>query len=77
MTITPQQAQEWLNNSRHQPVKPEKLARYVADIQEGNWRLGEEARPIIIKGGQIANGYHRLTAIVQANKEVEMKLKEE
>jgi len=72
MLITPQQAQEWLDRSKFQTVRPDKLSGYVRDIEEGNWRAGTEGSPLSIIGGKIGNGYHRVRAIIEAKKEVEM-----
>jgi len=73
--VTPKLAKEWMSRCKAQDVQPEKVARFVADIKGGNWRTGEEDKFIAVRKEGVKNGYHRLTAIVQANKAVEMKVK--
>lgn len=70
MTITPQQALEWLNkNSSNRPLSHARIRQYVKDITDGNFGLtGEAIR--FFEDGSLADGQHRLTAIVKACKPI-------
>lgn len=73
MTVTPSEARDWLDtkNSRNRPVSQFAIDRYTQEIKAGNWKLN--GQPIIFgKSGNILDGQHRLKAIVQANKAVEL-----
>ncbi len=72
MTITPQEAREWLDtkNSKNRPVSENAVAKYTQEMKEGRWKLN--GQPIIFnKSGQLANGQHRLLACIRANKPFE------
>lgn len=70
MTITPQQALEWLGkNSSNRPLSHARIRQYVKDITDGNFGLtGEAIR--FFEDGNLADGQHRLTAIVKACKPI-------
>ena len=64
-TITPAAASELLAlNVSNRHVRKHVVARYVADMSSGNWRLTGE--PIIVNGTSLVNGQHRLLACVQS-----------
>jgi len=71
MTVTPQQALAWLEkNSSNRPLSLARIKQYTKDIIDGNFGLtGEAIR--FFEDGALADGQHRLTAIVKACKSVE------
>ena len=71
-TISPTEAALWLDtkNSNNRPVSQSTVERYIQEIRQGNWKCN--GQPVIFnKSGQLANGQHRLKAIVAANKSIE------
>ena len=71
-TISPTEAALWLDtkNSNNRPISQSTVDRYVQEIKSGNWKVNGQA-VIFNKNGQLANGQHRLKAIVAANKSIE------
>lgn len=70
MTVTPQLAVEWLGkNTSNRPLSHARIRQYVKDIIDGNFGLtGEAIR--FFEDGSLADGQHRLTAIVKACKPI-------
>lgn len=68
MTITPQEAREWLDtkNSNNRPVSENAVSKYAQEMKDGRWRLNGQSI-IFNKSGQLANGQHRLIACVRSN----------
>lgn len=70
--VTPELAETWLSrNTNNRNVRRAVVDAYARDIESGRWRLNGET----IKfgpGGQLLDGQHRLSAIVQADAAVAM-----
>lgn len=66
-TITPADAEKLLRrNGVNRALNKHVVARYMSDMQTGQWKLNGEA--VIVNGtGELKNGQHRLTACVKAN----------
>jgi hypothetical protein len=67
MTISPALAAELLNrNEDNRVIKAAKVANFAADMSSGRWAFNGE--PIIISDtGELNDGQHRLTALIQAD----------
>lgn len=65
-TVTPERAQEFLDQNRtNRPARVTKVREYVTDMEAGNWR--ETGDPIRFDTtGRLIDGQHRLTAQVQS-----------
>lgn len=66
MDITPEIAKAWLEkrNNVNRHISPATVARYAADLKAGEW--WQIVEPISLgPDGEIINGQHRLTAIVE------------
>jgi hypothetical protein len=72
-TITPEMAQNYLdaNHENQRPLKNARIKKYAEDIANNMWLLNGESI-IIADDGTILDGQHRLSAIVLANKSVEI-----
>lgn len=67
-TITPADAAAFLNNNtnNYRTLRAAVVARYAADMKDGNWVL--TGAPIVFNGdGTLIDGQHRLQACVLAN----------
>lgn len=53
-------------NPDNRRIRPTKLAQLVRDMKSGRWAMNGEAI-IVAREGEINDGQHRLTAIVEAN----------
>lgn len=64
--ITPEQAQEYLNNNaKHRPIKEKKVAEYMMEMEDGTWALN--GKTICFDwNGRLLNGQHRLSAVVRS-----------
>ena len=66
-TIDAAQAQAYLdNNAKHRPIKDKKVAEYMAEMQNGQWRLNGKTI-CFDRNGRLLNGQHRLSAVVRSN----------
>jgi hypothetical protein len=67
VTITPGLASIILaKNDHNRNIRPAKLAQFAADMRKGRWAFNGE--PIIMaKSGELNDGQHRLSALVDAN----------
>lgn len=65
-TINPSEAQAYLdNNAKHRPIKDKKVAEYMAEMQDGHWKLN--GKTICFDStGRLLNGQHRLSAVVRS-----------
>lgn len=71
-TVTPEEAKLLLqNNSNNRAIRQKRVESYAKDMINGNWNLTGQGITID-KNGQILDGQHRLSAIVLANKPIEM-----
>ncbi len=71
--VTPAKAAEWLaKNTKNRGLSPCRVDSIARDITEGRWSVAESiTAPIMLHpDGTLANGQHRLSAIVKANKPV-------
>lgn len=70
--VTPAMASEWLGkNRKNRKLRPGKAARYARDITSGNWLATGDAVKFD-HDGNLLDGQHRLTAILQAGEPAEM-----
>lgn len=67
-TINPKTAREWLLNKieEQRPIRENHVHRLAAEIKTGNFRLTSDA--IVLLKGRLANGQHRLSGVVMADK---------
>jgi len=67
-TVTPQIAAEWLamNLSRQRQITEDRVIKMAAEMAEGRWKLSSDA--ITFLKGELANGQHRLSAVIRAHK---------
>lgn len=71
--VTPGEAKDWLDNHnpRNRDVSPEVVNHYTRQMQAGGWvMIGDPVR--IDTNGDLADGQHRLKAIVESDKPIEM-----
>lgn len=63
-TVTPEQAQKWLDeHSNYRKLSASRVASYLHEMRSGLWLIGQ---PIIFdETGDLADGQHRLRAIVE------------
>mgnify|MGYP003335415932 FL=1 len=64
--ITPEQAHDYLlNNAKHRPIKEKKVAEYMAEMRDGQWKLNGKT-VCFDSTGRLLNGQHRLSAVVRS-----------
>lgn len=64
--VTPEQAQEWLDNhTNFRAINKERSASYAREMKAGNWDMNGESIKID-KNGVLVDGQHRLSGIVQS-----------
>jgi hypothetical protein len=64
--ITPSMAQDILShNDNNRPLNPRTLSRYIDEMKEGRWMFNGDTISID-RDGNLLNGQHRLTAVVQS-----------
>lgn len=64
MTVTPQQAEEWLSKNTHnRPQKPTLAIAYGIDMEQGRWKYNHAAI-IFDRNGTLVDGQHRLNACI-------------
>ena len=71
VTITPKQAKTWLekNNQNNRQMRTEQAKRFARDMVAGHWNLTHQGIAFY-EDGTVADGQHRLMAIVIADKPV-------
>lgn len=70
--ITPEQARVWLATGFvNRNINKDTVRAYVRDMRSGNWKLNGETIKISERG-QLIDGQHRLTALVQHGQPVAM-----
>lgn len=57
-------------NTANRPVRPGKVRQYANDMRNGEWKLTGEAI-IFDENGDLADGQHRLAAVIEADVSVE------
>lgn len=71
-TITPEVAAEFLKfNTRSRPINQERVDRYCKLMQDGLWKT-ERGSIKLFGNGEIADGQHRLSAIVKCGITLEL-----
>lgn len=73
--VTPKQASEWLSSrTQYEGVDMGKVNELVSAIDRGEWNPDAEAEnarhQIIVKDGELMNGFHRCMAIKLSGKSV-------
>lgn len=73
IAITPQLASQWLatNTDNNRNISNTTVARYAADMINGQWKITGEAIKFDT-AGKLIDGQHRLTAVVASHKTVQM-----
>lgn len=72
MTITPELARFWLGqNQGNRSISQRTVNQYAKDMESGNWHITNQGIGFY-KDGRLADGQHRLHAIIKANKPVTM-----
>lgn len=68
MKVTPELASEWLADmwGEQRNIRPKHVARLVSDMEAGRFRLSPDA--ILRVKGKLANGQHRLKAVIDSGK---------
>lgn len=68
ITVTPEMAAEWLTErwGEQRNIRTRHVRRLAADMEAGRFRISPDA--ILRIKGKLANGQHRLAAVVQAGK---------
>lgn len=75
--ITPEKAREYLNaNTHNRAVRPKRVALYVREILAGRFLCTHQGIAFF-EDGALADGQHRLLAIMQAGVAVEMQVTRE
>lgn len=69
--VTPEIAEQWLRNNKvNRKLRKSRVNAYARDMSSGSWRDAESM--IMLDGnGQLLNGQHRLSAIIQSGATVE------
>lgn len=67
MTVTPQQAENWLerNHPRNRKLREHKVRQYAADMEAGRWLLSTQVIAFNTKD-ELVNGQHTLHAILRS-----------
>lgn len=65
--VTPEKAEKWLNqNTNNRHMRPGVAEKYSNDMQAGNWTEDNPQPIIFYEDGSLADGQHRLWAIVDS-----------
>jgi hypothetical protein len=68
--LTPTLAAQLFNStSTNRRISPTTVGRYVADIKDGNWRLGNDML-VVTAHGELRNGQHRCLAVMEAGTDI-------
>lgn len=73
MTVTPELAGRWIKekNNRNRPLSKSFVDAYALDMAKGRWKKTHQNSIAFYKDGNLADGQHRLHAIVQSGVSVE------
>jgi hypothetical protein len=68
MTVTPELAARWLNtkNARNRNISATTVDAYARDMGAGRWKNSHQNAIAFYKDGNLADGQHRLAAIVKS-----------
>lgn len=74
MTVTPELAQRWLSekNTRNRNISPKKVNSYADDMKFNRWHATHQNAIAFYKDGNLADGQHRLSAIVVSGVSIEL-----
>lgn len=74
MTVTPDLAERWLRerNKRNRVMSKAKVSSYARDIASGNWHQTHQNSIAFYNDGNLADGQHRLAAIVESNTSLDL-----
>lgn len=74
MTVTPELAQRWLSqrNTRNRNISVQKVQSYSSDMKSGRWQATHQNAIAFYKDGNLADGQHRLSAIVASGISIEL-----
>lgn len=72
-TITPKMAREWLesSNTRNRNLSPKKVSLYADDMKNNRWTFNHQGIAFYANG-ELADGQHRLAAIIKSGKPIKM-----
>jgi len=69
--VTPELAMKWLGNMIHnRTLRPREVKKYVSQFQAGTWEADPLLPILFNKSGQLADGQHRLNAVIEFNRGV-------
>tara|TARA_R110000782_G_C14726387_1_gene404721 strand:+ start:189 stop:995 length:807 start_codon:yes stop_codon:yes gene_type:complete len=74
LKVTPSIAQEWLDteNDINRPISKRNVNKFANDLRAGRWRETHQNIIAFFEDGKLADGQHRLLAIVAANMPFEL-----
>lgn len=74
MVVTPEMATQWLRdqNTVNRPVSMASVTKYAADMAQGQWRDTHQNAIAFFEDGVLADGQHRLMAVVRSGLAVQM-----
>ena len=74
MNVTPEMAKSWLGsvNVANRSISPQAVRKYADDMVNGAWRQTHQNAIAFYDDGMIADGQHRLAAVVASGVSVEM-----
>lgn len=74
MNVTPEMAKAWLDevNTANRTISHHTVTRYATDMLEGVWRDTHQNAIAFYNDGALADGQHRLSAVVKAGIPVQM-----
>ena len=78
VVVTPDLAMEWIafawtkygNGRNFYPTDLAKIRQYAEDMEDGRWKWSEDQPAIHLHDGLVADGRHRLHAILLSHKSV-------
>lgn len=67
-TINPTTAKQWLANrwGEQRPLRDHRVTQFATEIKNGKFKLTSDA--VVLVKGKLANGQHRLSGVVEAQK---------
>lgn len=73
ITVTPDLAKKWLEqkNKRNRNLSPKKVDAYASDMTFGRWAATHQNAIAFYRDGNLADGQHRLAAIVKSGMSIE------
>jgi len=74
VNVTPAMAAKWIagSNDSNRRLAEKTVSKYADDMASGNWRDTHQNAIAFYKCGDLADGQHRLAAVVMSGKSVEM-----